>query len=302
MKQELINKIIKLKKEKNAIILAHNYQIDEIQDIADFVGDSLELSIKASNADAKVIVFCGVDFMAESAAILSPEKTVLLPVKNADCQMANMIKAEELIEKKKRHPDAKVVCYVNSSSEIKSLSDVCCTSSNALKIVERIDSEKIIFVPDKNLGSYVAKKTKKEIILWEGYCKTHNIMIPSFVEEKRKEFPNAKLIVHPECPSEIIELADFVGSTSKMIEYSKKSEYNEFIVGTEEGMLYKLKKESPNKKFYLLNKGLVCITMKMTNLYNVYQALSKMQHKIYVEEKIRIDSKKALDKMIEMSK
>jgi len=297
----LIQKINELKKEKNAVIVAHNYQNDEVQEIADVIGDSLALSRYCANNDKDVIVFCGVHFMAESAKILSPSKTVLLPEIDAGCPMADMVTAEALREEKKKHPGAVVVCYVNSSAEVKAESDICCTSSNAIEVVKSIPEKDILFVPDRNLGSYVAQKVpEKNIILWEGFCITHHRINVDQVREIRKIHPDALLLVHPECKKEVWEEADFVGSTKQIIDFAKESGHSKFIIGTEMGVVYKLKKDNPNKTFYLLSQGLICPNMKKTTLESVYNALNEMKYEIKLDEDIRLNAKKALDRMIQI--
>jgi len=288
-----------LKKEKNAIILAHVYQRDEIQGIADFTGDSLELSRKAVNTNAKVIVFCGVRFMAETAAILNPDKTVLLPEINAGCELADMAPVEELRRIKSDYPNATVVSYVNSSADIKAESDICCTSANAVKVVNSLHQEQILFVPDRNLGSYVAEMTNKDIIPWNGYCYVHEENISEDkIRVLKKKHLDAIIMVHPECSKPVRDLADFIGSTSQMLRYAKNEEREEFIVGTEDGLLYRLQKENPYKKFYAVET--VCNSMKMIDLEKVTNALEKMQYSIIIPEEIRIKAKNALDRMLEI--
>lgn len=298
---ELVSEIERLKKERKAIIVAHSYQVDEVQEIADIVGDSFALSKHCANTDAEVIVFCGVHFMAESAKILSPEKTVLLPAIDAGCPMADMVTAEALREEKKRHPEAAVVCYINSSAEVKAESDICCTSSNAVKVVKSIPQEEIIFVPDQNLGNYVSQQVpEKKIIFWKGFCVTHHKIKKNEVIKMKELHPDALLLVHPECQPEILELADFVGSTKQIIDYARGSENTKFIIGTEMGVLYRMKKDSPHKVFYIMSQGLVCPNMKKTKLKNVYEALRDMKHNIELDEEIRIKAKKSLDRMLEI--
>jgi len=299
--KELIQKIMELKEERNAVILAHNYQIEEVQDIADYIGDSLGLSQKAADIDAEVIVFCGVDFMAESAAILSPERTVLLPEINAGCPMADMVTVEELKKEKEKYPDASVVCYVNSSAEVKAESDICCTSSNAVDIVKAVDSSQVLFIPDQNLAHYTAEQTDKEVIPWDGYCITHHRVRADDVKKARKAHPDAPVIVHPECRPEVVSLADYVGSTSQILDFAGTSEDEKIIIGTEMGILHRLRKENPDKKFFLLNQGMICKSMKFTTLNHVYAALDRMQYQITVEEEIRKKATKALDRMLELS-
>jgi quinolinate synthase len=296
-----IEKINHLKKEKNAVILAHNYQRGEIQDIADFVGDSLDLSRKAARVDAEVIVFCGVHFMAESAAILSPEKAVLIPDPDAGCPMADMITPEALRAEKRKYPDAKVVCYVNSSAGVKAESDICCTSTNAIDVVRSLGSSRILFVPDEHLGRYVASQTGADIIFWKGYCPTHLRVEQEDIIDARRKHPDAKCVVHPECSLEVIMLADEALSTGGIIRYVEETDAEEIIVGTELGLAYRLQKEHPNKRFYLASKKLICPNMKLTTLDKVADALEKMQYRVSVDEQIRHRAKTALDKMLQIN-
>ncbi|MDD4527432.1 MAG: quinolinate synthase NadA [Candidatus Margulisbacteria bacterium] len=296
---EMIQEIQALKKEKNAIIVAHNYQYGEIQDIADFVGDSLELSKKASELKNDIIVFCGVWFMAETAKILAPDKKVLLPVKNAGCPMADMITAEQLAKLKKQHPKAKVVTYVNSNADVKALTDVCCTSANAVKIVQNIDAEEIIFVPDKNLGAYCQRFTDKKVILWEGHCYVHSRISPAEVKTAKQNLSDAPLIVHPECSPQVIDLADAVLSTAGMLEYVKKSKAKRFLIATEEGIIHRMKKENPEKQFYSAGTPKFCVNMKKTKLSNVLQALREETYQIEVPKDIAKKAKASLDRMLE---
>ncbi|MCK4353119.1 quinolinate synthase NadA [candidate division WOR-3 bacterium] len=297
-KKSIIDEIKHLKNEKDAVILVHNYQRPEIQDIADYMGDSLDLSRKAANIDCKIIVFCGVKFMAESAKILSPEKTVLLPRKDAGCPMADMVTVAELRELKAKHPDAIVVSYVNTNADVKAESDVCCTSANAVKVVQSIKSNKIIFTPDRNLGSWVQRFTDKDIILWDGYCYVHQGMNPRSIKLAKGLHPNAKLIVHPECRPQVIDLADEVLSTSGMIRFAKESATNKILIGTEEGILYRLKRENPDKTFYAAGPARVCRSMKVTKLEDVLIALKEKRYKIEIPEFIREKAKKALEEML----
>ena len=300
-KQELIDNIAILKKQRNAVIVAHNYQIDEVQEIADVVGDSFALSKYCASSPYEVIVFCGVHFMAESAKMLSPEKTVLLPEIDAGCPMAEMATAEALREEKKKYPNAAVVCYINSTAEVKAECDICCTSSNALKVIRSLKQEEIIFVPDCNLGSYVAQMVpEKRIILWKGFCATHHRVKPDDVKKVRELHPDAVLLVHPECKPEVVALADFVGSTKQIIDYAASSNAKKFIVGTEMGIMYKLKKDSPDKQFFLLTPGLVCPNMKKTTLNSVYEALRDMKNKIDLDEALRIKARVPLDRMLKV--
>jgi len=298
---ELIEKVMALKKKRNAVILTHNYQLGEIQDIADFVGDSLELSQKAAETDADVIVFCGVHFMAETAAILCPDKVVLLPDINSGCRMANMINAEQLRAKKKEHPQAVVVCYVNSTAEVKAESDVCCTSANAIRVVESLDAQEILFIPDQYLGHYTSDKTGKKIILWPGFCPTHVRIRPEKIKELRQEYPQAQVIVHPECTPEVIALADEVLSTGGMCRYAQRGEIREMGVGTEIGIIYRLKKENPNKRFIPVSEQAICPHMKLITMEKVLWSLEKMSPEVKVPQAIRIRAKAAVDRMIEVS-
>ena len=262
----LEERIRKLKKERDAVILAHNYQLGEVQDIADFVGDSLGLSQKAAKTDAEVIVFCGVHFMAETAAILCPDKTVLLPDIHAGCPMANMIDTEHLRQRKQELPDANVVCYVNTTAAVKAESDICCTSANGLKVVESLDSKEIIFVPDQYLGHYISTKTGRKMSLWPGYCPTHARIQPHHITGLRQEYPRARVVVHPECRPEVIALADEVLSTGGMIRYAQREDVSEMIVGTEMGILHRLQKENPGKKFIAISEQAICPNMKLITL------------------------------------
>ena len=299
--QEMIQEIKKLKKQQNAVIVAHNYQADEVQEAADMVGDSLALSRYCANNSADIVVFCGVEFMAESAKILSPFKTVLLPERDAGCPMADMVTAEAIQEKKREIPDAVVICYINSSAAVKAESDICCTSSNAIKVARTVKQDKIIFVPDQNLGQYVAQNVpEKQIILWKGFCATHHRVRLKQVKKAREAHQDAVLLVHPECRPEVIENADFVGSTKQIIDYARNSDKAKFIVGTEDGILYSLKKENPEKTFYLLAPGLVCPDMKKTSLNSVYTALKEMKYQINIDEEIRLKAKGCLERMLEI--
>ncbi|HEY5584172.1 MAG TPA: quinolinate synthase NadA [Ruminiclostridium sp.] len=302
-KQTLISNINRMKKEQNAVIVAHSYQVDDVQEIADVVGDSLALSQFCASNSADTIVFCGVHFMAESAKILSPEKTVLLPEIDAGCPMADMVTAEALIEAKKKYPDAEVVCYINSSAEVKAECDICCTSSNAVKVIRSIDKKDIIFVPDKNLGRYVAKMVpEKNIILWEGYCITHHKIKVKDVLMAKELHPDAILLVHPECQEEIADLADFVGSTKQIIDYAKNSDKDKFIIGTEMGVMYQLKKDNPHKTFYLMSTGLICPNMKKTTLQSVHDALAYKKYEINLSEDIIERASHCLNRMLEVCK
>jgi len=298
----LVERILSLREKRNAVILTHNYQLGEVQDIADFVGDSLGLSQNAAGTDAEVIVFCGVHFMAETAAIICPEKTVLLPDINAGCPMADMITAEGLRKKKEEFPNATVVCYVNSTAEVKAESDVCCTSANAAKVVESLDSKEILFVPDQYLGHYVSTKTDKKMILWPGYCPTHVKIQPEHSTKLRQEHPQARVVVHPECRPEVIALADEVLSTGGMCQYAHRSDVKEMIVGTDVGIIHRLKKENPDKKFFPILDGAVCPNMKLINLEKVLWSLEDMTFEVKVPEEIRLKAKEAVDKMLEIGR
>ncbi len=301
-KQEIIDRIKELKEQRNAVILAHCYARDEVQDIADFVGDSLGLSQEAVRQDANVIVFCGVIFMAESAAILSPEKTVLLPDLDADCPMAAMVDRESLRNFKSKYPGVPVVCYVNTRADIKAESDICCTSANAVEVVNSLDGDEVIFVPDKNLGAYVALHTDKKVILWEGYCPTHNQILLEDVLGAKEKYPDAQVLAHPECRKEVLEVADHAFSTTGMLKYAQSSDSKEFIIATENGIMHQLSLENPGKKFCPVSEFSVCPDMKMINLEAVLHCLEKMENVISVPEDIRIPAKRALDRMLEIKR
>ncbi|NLG83728.1 MAG: quinolinate synthase NadA [Firmicutes bacterium] len=299
MDVDLFPAIERLRRERRAIILAHNYQPDEIQDLADFVGDSLALSQKAAKTDAEVIVFCGVHFMAETAAILAPEKKVLLPAPDAGCPLAEMAEPEAVLAAKKEHPAAAVVAYVNTSAAVKAVADYCCTSANAVRVVRTIPYEEIIFLPDRNLGHYVARQVpEKRIIIWPGFCVTHHRIRPEEVEAVRATHPDAPVLVHPECPPEVVDRADFVGSTSQIIKKVKEMEAETFIIGTEMGILHQLRKENPGKKFFLLSPGLLCPNMKRTTLERVHHALRELAPVVTVPEPIRTRARTALERML----
>lgn len=301
-KEHLKRKILDLKEKQDALIVAHNYQRDEIQEIADITGDSYALARAVTKAKEKVVVFCGVKFMAESAYILSPDKTILLPVEEAGCPLADMITVEKLIKKKKEYPKAAVVCYVNSPASVKAESDICCTSSNAVRIVKSLKEKQVIFVPDKNLGAYVAKNIpKKDIIIWDGYCTVHMRLTKEEVLKTKKHYPNAEFIVHPECREEVLDLADYVGSTAGMIKYVKVSPVTEFIVGTEKGIIYKLKRDNPEKTFYVPTEQFICANMKLTTLGWLARSLEKLEYKIIVPEDIVKKSRKVLERMLEVA-
>jgi len=296
---KLVEKISALKKKRNAVILVHNYQLGEVQDIADFVGDSLDLSQRAAETDADVIVFCGVHFMAETASILCPDKVVLLPDINAGCPMADMITAERLRAKKKEHPQAVVVCYINSSAEVKAESDICCTSANAVEVVESLDAREILFVPDQYLGHYVSARTGKKMILWPGFCPTHARIKPERIKELKQEYPQAKVVVHPECRPEVIALAHEVASTSGMCRYARRDEVKEMVVGTEVGIIHRLRKENPGKRFIPVSEQAICPDMKLITLEKVLRSLEEMSPEVKVPEEIRLKAKAAVDKILE---
>jgi quinolinate synthase len=299
----LSDKILKLKKEKKAVILAHNYQRPEIQDIADYVGDSIELSRKAvEEKEAEMIVFCAVDFMAESAAILNPSKKVLLPCLGARCPMAQMLTVDEIKRAKKQYPNAPVVLYVNTLASCKAECDVCCTSANAVEVIKSLDADTILFGPDKNLAEYVSEKTGKKLIPIpeSGFCPTHLLFQPEDVKVLKMQYPDAIAIVHPESSSEMRKVADFVGSTSKMCRYVKESSGKDFIVGTEEGILHRLRKENPQKNFYLAYEGAVCPNMKLTTLDRLYAALKEEKNVVKIPEAVANKARASLERMFEV--
>ena len=295
---EIKQEIRRLARERNALLLAHNYQRDEIQEIADITGDSLALSMEAARTDREVIVFCGVHFMAESASILAPDKIVLLPRLDAGCPMADMVTPEGLRRMKAEHPGATVVTYVNSSADVKAESDICCTSSNAVNVVRSVETEEVILVPDRNLGKYIASHTDKTCHLWEGYCPTHDRLLVSDVQRSKDEHPDALFMAHPECPPEILEMADHICSTSGMYEYARKSPAKKFIVGTEAGILYRLRRENPDKEFFLPTSKLICPNMKLTSLEDILKSLQTMSPEITVPPDIRERAKVTLDRML----
>ncbi|MBU0761687.1 MAG: quinolinate synthase NadA [Candidatus Altiarchaeota archaeon] len=294
--------IKKLQKERNAIILAHNYQCPEVQDLADVIGDSLELARQAQKTDADVIVFCGVDFMAETASILNPGKTVLMPAKEAQCPLAAMLPPDVIQVAKEKYPDAKVVMYVNTTAAAKTYADIICTSGNAVKVVESMESDEILFAPDKNLAYYVQQRTKKKIIPIPNYgmCIVHDNIKPEYVKTIKKKYPNAKLTVHPECLPEVQEIADHIGSTKGMMEYVKNDPSKEFIIGTEEGIIHRMKKEAPGKIFHPINPLPTCRNMKKTNIQNLYEALLDMKHEVKVPSKIADKARKPIERMLNL--
>ena len=320
----LQEEILKLKEQRRALILSHNYQRDEVQDSADFVGDSLELSRTAASIDCEVIVFAGVNFMAESASILSPDKTVLLTEKDAGCPMADMIHVDSprwerkkfpgfdnpppyiyppeftLRDIKAQYPGVPVVAYVNTTADVKAESDICCTSANVVKVIESLPDEKVICIPDRNLSMWAQRNTKKQVIAWDGYCHVHERVTPEDVKKAREEHPKALVVAHPECRPDVLDLADHVTSTSGMLRFSSASSAKEFIIGTEIGLLYRLRKENPDKIFYPLRKDMICPNMKKTTLNSVLRALKENTYVIKVPEEIRIPAKRALDRMLEI--
>jgi len=321
----LQEQILELKEQKRAIILSHNYQRDEVQDIADFVGDSLELSRIAATKACEMIVFCGVHFMAESASILSPDKTVLLPELDALCPMADMICVDSprpvrksfpgfdnppayvyppeftLRDIKKQYPGVPVVAYVNTTAAVKAESDICCTSANVVKVIESLPGDTVICIPDKNLSLWAAKNTKKKVIAWDGYCNVHERVTVDDVRKARAEHPRALVMAHPECRIEVLEIADHVTSTSGMLRYAVASDAKEFIVGTEIGLMHRLRRENPEKLFYPLRKDMICPNMKRTTLKSILRAFQENTYVVKVPEEIRVPAKRALDRMLEIT-
>ena len=298
----LQKEIRQLLKEKNAVLLAHYYQRAEIQEIADILGDSLALSMEAARTDAEVLVFAGVHFMAESASILSPDKTVLLPKPDAGCPLADMITPEKLLTARKNHPHAAVVTYINSSAAIKAMSDICCTSANAVKIVNSLrDAKEILMVPDGNLACYVAGLTDKKIIPWDGYCPVHHHLTAEDVLKRKEKYPRATFAAHPECRPEILALADYVGSTTGIIRYAGQEGFKEMLVGTEQGVFYQLKKQNPGKTFIPISDQMICADMKKITLKDIIAAITEMKTVVKVPEEVRIPAKKALDRMLAIS-
>ena len=298
--QKAEEKIAKLRKELNAIILAHNYQRPEVQDLADFTGDSLELARKCVGSKAEVIVFCGVRFMAETAAILNPTSTVLLSHHDAGCPLADMIDVESLRQWKRRYPGAAVVAYVNTTAAIKAESDICCTSANGVEVVDAIPNEEILFVPDQNLGHYVSTKTSKKVILYPGYCSVHANVTAEEVRLARQRYPQAKVLVHPECRAEVIDLADAALSTSQMLRHAKQSNHKTFLIGTEEGILHPLRKENQEKEFHLLSDKLICPDMKKTTLEILIETMEARKNAVTIPEETRVKAKRAIDRMLEI--
>lgn len=302
MADPIVERIFELRKKHNAIILAHNYQRGEIQDVADFVGDSLGLSQQAAKTEADLIVFCGVHFMAETAAMLCPDKTVIMPDENAGCPMAAMITARELREKKKLYPNVTIVCYVNSTAAVKAESDICCTSANATKIVASIPEEReILFVPDKSLGAYVSSCLNRKMIYWDGYCPSHHRILAEHLVKLKSEHPEAKIVVHPECTPDVIALADHVASTTGIIKYAGSNRTKEFIIGTEIGILHRLRQENPDKTFIAATPLSDCPNMKLNTLEKVMWSLEDLQYVVTVPEEISVKARKTIQRMLDLS-
>lgn len=302
-KEFLIEEINRLKKEKDALILAHYYQVPEIQDIADFVGDSLALAKKGKESTHGTIVVCGVRFMGESAKILSPEKTILVPREDAGCPMADMITAKQLQKYRDEHPDALIVSYVNTSADVKALTDICVTSSNALKIVKQLDHDHIYFLPDKNLAKYINSQLEdKQMSYWLGFCATHERLKEEDILKIKRKHNNSLVLAHPECNQLVLKHADYIGSTSQIIQFAKENAHQSFIIATEDGVLHKLRNDSPNKEFILANKTLVCPNMKKTTLTDLYNALLHNETKVELDEDTIKKANNALEKMLNLSK
>lgn len=300
---ELVEKIKKLKKEKNAVILAHCYQNVEIDEVADYVGDSLYLSQRANETNADIIVFAGVYFMAQTAKLLSPDKKVLLPRMESGCRMADMIDLEQVKEFKSLHPNIPVVCYINSTAEVKSECDMCCTSSNAVKVVESMGAKEILFLPDTYLGKWVeAKLGNIKITTYPGFCPTHLQIKPKDILEAREKYPNAKVLAHPECHQEVVKLADYVGSTTGIMKYAIESDNKQFIIATEKGVVDRLKRDYPDKEFILIKDNIICPNMKWHTLQDIYDALEKEQHEITVDAEIAKKAVNCINRMLEVSK
>lgn len=303
VRSSIKERIAEWKERRNGVLLVHNYQRAEVQAIADFLGDSLGLSREAASTEADVIVFCGVHFMAETASILSPDKTVLIPDEKAGCPMADMISADELRGMKSDHPDAAVVCYVNSTAEVKAESDLCCTSANAVKIVESIDPDRpVIFVPDKYLGTWTARQTGRDLILWEGYCPTHASITPTDVEKARREHPDAVVMVHPECLPEVAQMADAVESTSGMCRFAAETDADEILVGTEIGLIERLRRENPGKDFYAVSSAAVCPNMKLHTLEKILWSLEEMQTEVRVPPDVAEKARRSIEAMVEVGR
>jgi quinolinate synthase len=301
VREDIVSRIKRLKEERDATILAHNYQLPEVQEIADYIGDSLGLSRKAAETDSSVIVFCGVRFMAETASILCPDKRVLIPDERAGCPMVDMTPLQRVLELKERHPEATVVTYVNSSADVKAESEYCCTSANAVEVVQSLDHERpIIFVPDQYLGSYVASQTGRDLILHHGYCPTHVRILEEDIVRLKSEHPDAEIMVHPECRPDVIALADVVLSTSGMCRHARESDGGEFIVGTELGLVSRLRRENPHKQFHIVSEAAICANMKRTRLEKVLWSLERMQYEVRVPEEIGSRARRAVDRMVEI--
>ncbi len=297
--QDITHQIEALKAKRNAMILAHNYQLPEIQDIADYVGDSLELARISQKINQETILFCGVYFMAEITKILNPEKTVLMPDLHAGCPMADMIKPQQLKTEKEKHPDAGVMCYVNSNADIKALSDICCTSANGVKVAQSLKEKEILFIPDKYLGSYIASQVaEKTFHLWPGYCPTHMVFSKEDLLKLKIQHPKAKIVAHPECRLDVQEIADKICSTSQMIRYAQETDADEFIICTELGMLHRLKKENPTKKFIPGSPNAICPNMKLTTIEKILWSLEENEFRIEVEEKTRVQALKSIERML----
>jgi quinolinate synthase len=302
MKREINSKIEELKKKHNTILLVHNYQLPEIQDIADFLGDSLDLAMKATKTIAKNIIFCGVDFMAESAKILNPDKNIILPDPEAECPMAHMVKTKDLKILKKDYLNAEIVSYINTTAETKTLSDICCTSANSIKVVKSTSSKRVIFVPDRNLGDYVKRHVpEKEMILWPGMCPTHHNIRKDEILKIKEKHPKAEILVHPECRPEIIDIADYALSTNGMVNYTKKTDSNEFIIGTEKELCYRLKNENPDKAFYPI-KSAICPNMKKITLEKVLYSLETLEPSVNLPDEIMEKAKKPLQRMMDVGR
>lgn len=295
---QIVDDILRLAKERDALILAHNYQCDEIQDIAEITGDSLALSIAAAETDKKVIVFCGVHFMAESAAILAPDKVVLLPNADAGCPMADMVTPEALQQMRDQHPGVPVVAYVNTSAATKALSDICCTSANAVKVVDSLPDDEVILIPDRNLGSFIASHVDKTCHLWDGCCPVHDHLLSEQVQACKTERPDAICMAHPECPPDVLEVADQILSTGGMLEYARTSSHQAFIIATERGILCQLRKDNPNKEFIFPDYEFICEDMKRTTLEDLRNCLQNMEPQVSVAEEIRIPAHRSLERML----
>ncbi|MEF8879617.1 MAG: quinolinate synthase NadA [Candidatus Thermoplasmatota archaeon] len=302
VKENIVKKINTLKEENDAVVLAHNYQLPEIQDVADLVGDSLDLAKKATKTENRNIVFCGVDFMAEAAKILNPSRKVIIPDIEAECPMAAMAEPEMLQDMKEKHPEAAVVAYINTTADVKALADICCTSSNGVEVVESLDEDKIIFVPDQNLGLYIKKQVEdKEMILWPGMCLTHHNIRVRHLSDLKDKHPEAEILVHPECRPEVIDYADYAFSTNGMVNHSKKSDSREFIIGTEKELCYRLRKENPDKKFYPVETA-ICKNMKKITLDKLVKSLESLEPEVKLSEELMEQAKTPLSRMMEVGR